>query len=624
MLKDVGIDCKCEEVMYMQLEPCPECTFECHKSGDRMDWIQLCGNEETVIESGWCSHDPPEGMGPKPFSPQFVKVAAIGMLALGGQMSDMVEKSCYSTCHGGHKFQRCSHSEYAFSNETIGTCPHQREVDLQLILEDQVSIDHHYNHDFNVQWEQMEEKIKHSHDTLQCKYWFEQYNDETIMQETMRNLFHYELCAVAYSWDLGPRLNHRVIKKNMDTFGEHVQHYMPSPKEFYDLELNKHLAVLNELTHSVSYHANKHAKVRNVGLHRAWDKFVTQTDELLGPHFLRTMRQVESKLKKKKRPVSRVQSVEIVTPRSLFGTSTVSCPCEVKYAYDGSKTKTCQWRCPDAKTCVQHASACPVIEPEDETAWQQGWRAFGEATDALVDLDPMRMMNVLLKCWKNRPKTSDPYAIENLDQFEDDGTWTYCFPQFDPEQTPYLLTTNWRLREWLEEYCKGKQTEVCICTEYDLVGIQEYDAKWFWFVPIYIKARISTALLGIQFILSEYITRGTFIDHLWSGFFQLFFPLVFSETFVHWFGQRTDEPTGVGWLCVFLHLGSIMYVIFWAYFAFLFFRCFFDFFKMVIMDVAQMWVWVWDKICTLCERWYRSRETTVDVESVPLGMEKRL
>lgn len=630
MLKDVGMDCKCEEVMYMQLEPCPECTFECQKAPDRMDWVQLCGNEETVIESGWCSHDPPEGMGPKPFSPRFVKVAAISMLALGGQMSDLVEKKCYSTCHGGHKFQRCDHTEYAFSNQTIGTCAHQREVDLQLILDDQIPREHHYNHDFNVQWAKMEEKVTHGYDTIECKYWFQQYNDETIMKENLRNLFHYELCAMIYSTDLGPRLNHRVVKKNMDTFGENVQHYVPAPKEFYDLEVNQHLAVLNELTHSVAYHVTsvRTTSLRNnKGLHKAWKKFVVQSDELLGPHFVRTMRQVEHKLRRppRRKEPSRTKSVHIRTPRSIFGTKTVTCPCEIKYGYDGSKSKTCQWRCPDGTTCVKHANACPLIEDEEESAWAQGWRVFGSAAEALFDLDPVRLLNILLKCWKDRPKSADPYSLTNMDQFEDDGTWTYCFPQFDPEFTPYLLTTTWRLREWLESYCKGKQTEACICTEYDLVGIQEYDAKWFWFVPIYIKARIGNALLAMQFVLVEYITRDTFIDHLWTGWFQLFFPNIFPNTLVHWFGKRTDEPTGVGWLCVFLHLGSVMYVMFWSYFALLFFRCFFDLAKMILGDLAQLWIWLWDNVCTLCERWYRSRDIPPpDAESVPLGMEKQL
>jgi hypothetical protein len=101
--------------------------------------------------------------------------------------------------------------------------------------------------------------------------------------------------------------------------------------------------------------------------------------------------------------------------------------------------------------------------------------------------------------------------------------------------------------------------------------------------PYYIKARVQNAFVSTQFILTYYITEGTWVDRGWKGFFDLVFPHHFDSSVRNLWGHHASHAS-VGWLCAFLHLGSLLYVMFWGYFAYMMYVTFFAWLKMIVTD----------------------------------------
>jgi len=241
---------------------------------------------------------------------------------------------------------------------------------------------------------------------------------------------------------------------------------------------------------------------------------------------------------------------------------------------------------------------------------------------SLVRFDLITIFNLFLTCWKGRPKSQNPYDMQHLGNIKaDQGDFTYCFPQINPYTDLSLPTTDWRLLTVVDEFCidikRAKEetflhsfgynsqnlpkNQGCLCTEYYQTEISEYNGKWFWFVPLYIKARLGNALLVTQFVFSHYLTQGTFVDSFWSGFWTLFFPNRLSNTFVHWFGKRTELPEEMEWMCVVLHLGSLVYIVFWFYFSFLLYRAFYAPVQTIIQDLFSVFMWFWNLVISTCE-----------------------
>ena len=82
----------------------------------------------------------------------------------------------------------------------------------------------------------------------------------------------------------------------------------------------------------------------------------------------------------------------------------------------------------------------------------------------------------------------------------------------------------------------------------------------------------------------------------------MFFPHIFPESFVHWFGgAQTDESRQVQWLCVFLHLGSILYTWLWGFFSYLIVRSFYPFIRLVVSDVSYLFYYAFARGSRLLE-----------------------
>ena len=644
-----GVICKCAEVMYSNLEPCPACHFECVETSENMNFYKLCpgdrDNPETIVEAGWCSLPPPEGKGPKP-QRRLLQSLGVTIFAVASRLGDIAQQDCFQTKSNGLFYERCLSNNYQLT-------PPTRSLSENIAPQS-----------WSEAWIGIESDILHSKDDpFHCKRLFQHYTDHTILNTTMEHVFKHEMCITYYGMDTSPLkqyLHHPHVTS--ETSLDFDPHFRPQPKDFYDAQLSHHFSSLFDLSSKMSFHFQRahthHTRSFNPLIHRSravhfaskldlpqinaiWKSFEIQNDQLMQHTGMsRQLDQIKHWAKQKRRMVETTKQTSLFNPEFI-----VCAPHEFK--------------CSDGKTCVAPPSEdskaangleadfqiCPALE--NPTLFQEVWEGFLLILKALIRFDFVTLLNVLFKCWKDRSHEEDPYSIHNMGVNKDDS-WIYCFPQINPDTDLSLSDTDWRLQKWINQVCTDIQQDRsnakykdsfgvtlpydeqqgCLCTEYYTSAVNEYNAKWFWFVPIYIKARLANAILVAQFLISHYFTQDTFIDHYWSSFWSFLFPSSLPDSFIHFFGQRTDLPEGIEWLCVVLHLGSIFYIMFWFYFSFLFYRSFMSFFQRILSDLAAFWLFIWNGFFNATEYSLNNQpEEFPDVEQIhthiiPIGSKR--
>jgi hypothetical protein len=646
-----GMDCKCsfekEYMPYTNMPSCKKCHFRCEETGNTMNWIKECPPgvvpESEIIEHGWCSHAPPEGKGPRPDVAQTRAVISREVFHhnLLSRTEDL--SGCYDTCLNGLRYERCLASEFIFNNASTGTCSSSsgaaastsiREIDIRIIADENIEHRgrHHHNHDFNEKWKTVEADIRNTDDELQCRYWFDKYDDQTIKEQSIRDIFHYEMCVIRHGFDPGPGFSHLVMKEKMEDVAQQVHTTLTPPggvKGQGQERLTGTLDAMHDLASSVGFHT-KHAlsthlrsweptqnKTRTShflehfntkAVQRSWKTYTTRIEELNKKTMYSTvLARMKSHLHSSLRSVMLprdVHQVSVMKPRGIFRKGDDGCPCKMKLVNNEEIPFDCQKRCSDGLTCVDKMDDCPAME---ETNWGLFWGTFMRSLERLQAFDAAGVFNVVFVCWNDRTDAENPLSSENVGVTEHDR-FVYCFPQVDPYTDLYVHAMEFDVWTWVEQQCGlpadvleqqmedyrnnvvqyKQEAQTCICSQYDTKNIYEYDAYWFWFVPYYVKARVTNALRATQFILAHYLTRGTFIDRMWTSLFDVFFPHQFSSSIRHFFGLNPQTSANMEWFCVFLHLGSLEFAIFWIYISFIIYRCFFSFLKMVYYDIASI------------------------------------
>ena len=196
---------------------------------------------------------------------------------------------------------------------------------------------------------------------------------------------------------------------------------------------------------------------------------------------------------------------------------------------------------------------------------------------------------------------SDIEQIMNSPTEDDMKNYVYCFPQIDPLFHPIFHESTFDFYQWSEKLCTASTTtavpeDVCICKAYDK-NVFEYSAKAFWVFPYYIKARIWNAWLSVQWVLTHYLTEGSMFDKTWHGFFDLFFPYITPAWWKELWGKQSIESSE-GWVCLFLHTGSLLFTVFWGFTTYLIVTSFFAWCKLVITDIVDVITYIPELLIT--------------------------
>ena len=291
-------------------------------------------------------------------------------------------------------------------------------------------------------------------------------------------------------------------------------------------------------------------------------------------------------------------------------------------------------RCPDGRTCVASrdvaSEECPIAASTD--GWYEWFYSTMYWIRYMFEEDDFNVIvHLLFECWddlENNPEF-DPFSRDNMwrlsnyfestedffaeatsslvfqeDQFgtipnkeqrKESDNFRWCFPMIPPSVTQwYLPRMVWDLNEFVDKEC-DTTNEVCFCSNYASPSETfEADAYWFWFIPIYVFARVKNTFVSAQFILTYYLTAGTFLDEFWTWFWLGLWPTGPRWLIELWGDQGQDSATH-GFLCIFLHFGSVLYVLFWSYVGLLCYRCFFPFGVLVVSDLCDIFLWGWDR-----------------------------
>jgi hypothetical protein len=613
-LANKKIECNCL-TSFINAKPCKPCVFKCVETGKTMNWVKECPSSPSlrieVIEQGWCSADPPEGKGAKP---RHKHRGGTRSAHLHEHHLDIVEEDCYHTCYKDMRYRRCRDEGLVFRNQTYGRC------DGEYIRRRGIPHRHSHPHaTFNTQWDTTEQRIRTQGGDDDCRQWFRAYNDTTILSRDARDIMHYDMCILKYAWE-SPQ-QHDVINRHVKTFASTVRDWTDPFDDIQNPRLQQSAQAVHDLVKTFGYHFHKalrnHVREYRPGheqqtrahdlvsrlnherLHQSWTTFWTRMDTVhRGTLYDKVFTQMDNHwetvraahLERTTRS-SVLRSVRIkprvsVSTRGLFLTNQDSCECHTETFSDGMERSICEVRCSNRK-CAIDVYHCEV--EKNPGVFSIVWTFIQKVIIALSKGDVGILWDMVTYCWKDRPTSRNPFGYaKTMDAFNGAGGrnpdhFTYCFPQIPPTWDLHLPEMTFDLWTFVLSLCNDVPDGACLCAEYDIDNLFEYDARWFWVFPYYIKARVQNAFVSTQFILTYYITEGTWVDRGWKGFFDLVFPHHFDSSVRNLWGHHASHAS-VGWLCAFLHLGSLLYVMFWGYFAYMMYVTFFAWLKMIVTD----------------------------------------
>jgi hypothetical protein len=280
-------------------------------------------------------------------------------------------------------------------------------------------------------------------------------------------------------------------------------------------------------------------------------------------------------------------------PRGLFRND--ACPCTTVATEGGVDRETCLVRCTQSRDCVTSVDKCDPPTTGLASLWQ-GVQRFVENFE---HFHPADVLTAVMGCWSDRPKAMNPFGFQSADApFLEGQSYAdaidptkvkYCFPQINPGIDVALPGSTFNFRTWIRAQCAADVPDgTCLCPHYDTEGLFEFDA-WYGVIPYFIFARVRNAFLSVQWILTHYLTEGTIIDRLWRNVFDLFFANLFPRWLRHIWGPDADlQPSGAyGWTCIGLHLGSLMWTMWWGYFLYIMYTAFFETTKEFLTEVVK-------------------------------------
>jgi len=435
-----------------------------------------------------------------------------------------------------------------------------------------------------------------------------------------------------------------------DAIGVHTTTYVPRSDDWL-----LHKDRVKHFAHSVNTH----------GVRRAWDHMLKTLDTIYdtqpGPRRRRKPKPKHAnaskpsgfRTMKTSRRLTFVSSDNVFQPDTWngdratnFGGGMVRETREyVLFDEEGACPSDSPHRCPDGRSCVESSDVapdeCPIAVSTE--GWYEWWYSTMYWLRYMFDTSDFNVViHILFQCWDDLEQNPhlDPYSRDNMwrlgnffdasstRQEPDDFRW--CFPMIPPSATHwYFPKMVWDVVDFITAEC-DTTNEVCFCDNYATPKETfEADAYWFWFIPVYVFARAKNAFLSAQFLLTFYLTAGSFLDDFWTWFWMMLWPTGPKEWLQLW-GDQGQESATRGFICIFLHFGSLLYVMFWSYVGLLFYRCFFSFGVLIVSDLTDIFLWGWDNWLVWAQSsflihypGYKVREAAVHDESLlepPMGV----
>lgn len=232
------------------------------------------------------------------------------------------------------------------------------------------------------------------------------------------------------------------------------------------------------------------------------------------------------------------------------------------------RCQTTQYECPDG-TCVAARKNCQRIPGQPAGFVEEiNWLIL----DLVVALEQASDVGALLAqwnaCWElyEHDDSINPFSLSNVGKTDEKKTnVVWCFPYFEGVTWRAELNT-FNLDTWTKEQCNTVAadgvtvTNGCTCDLYYDKHLQmNINERWLPGVPIFEYARLHNGLLSVQYILTGYITRDTWLDRFWQSMWPAaYYPLWWSRLFGDQGHAGTENQQ---FLCAYVHLGSAFYTL---------------------------------------------------------------
>lgn len=644
-----GDQCKCADA-FSRVPPCQPCTMRCAE-GDggagTYNWIKECPGASIpveIIEPGWCSVDPPEGLGPKPAA---VRSVGYDRLQVHRTLAAHDTGPCYYTCAGNQRYRRCA-PDFTFDpTTTYGACTGALvETDWTARPRNPAPPSSTTTTTttatpapapavpaFQTAWDKA---VHAAARDPQCAAVVAARMHQKPASSSDADTVHFDLCVAQHGWRPPPRWEHHVLNRYMDgSWPQRVRAWAaPITAALHHPRLSATLHATHALVHAWAFHFQAATPtvhhVDQGALRRAWHTFVAATDRL-HPGRARFFRDAHAHVAALRAAAAAARTaattaagpphrtVSLVRPRSLFRDGDTGCPCAMETSASGITQAVCDIECPDG-TCRPQVDLCAQVD--HPALWIRAWLWLQQAVASLSLADIGTAFEALVVCWRDRPLAENPLGYTDIeDAFEGGGRtaaadgYTYCFPQANPLLNVALPEWTFDLKTWVAEQCTlTVPTGTCMCPAYTDTGLFEGDAHWFWVFPWYYRARLQNFGASAQFILTYYLTAGSWLDRTWRSTLDLFTPHTFPSSVTDFWGP-TGQEAAYGWLCVGLHLGSALWVMFWGYFAYILYVAFWQWLTMVATDTVGSVLYVaqgvplgWRRLVHAAQaRWQRWR-----------------
>ena len=558
-------------------------------------------------------------------------------------LSDPALDDCYYTCgsDNGLRYRRCEHDGYLFhQHQTYGRCGGDVVSPGDGVDDRRRRGARHRGRErrpqFAESWANMEERVRMDNSDLECRAMFDLYNDTNVVSAaSFRERAHYELCAVRHGWTLPPNHHWSHFDRMWASGTDAWNGFVGSASASVPLKVKASLHATHRLVRTFAMHTKDiirdhvagtgdHTLGHRIGarmpaLGTAWREFEESIDahdptqKAFFGHFKEHI--AWSRKARREPPPPQGPPMQTVThTRTLFGRVRDACPCHGETDAAGRYTRKCYIRCPSSSDvpCAPTQRECRLGESPSQLSRLSMW--VQTAAQNLGDVDVLGFAKDKLDCWRGvtRSREQNPFFLidfktfnmDRLFDFEEANTRTggivrrqeykYCFPQVKPDFGDVLLETiepdDEAYGSWERAQCSGKdEADFCVCPLYSK-HVFEYNTMIYWIIPVYVEARLTNALRSMQFMFVTSWSAGSVVDSTWQGGFQLLAPDVFPDDIVYFFA---DQGRGnEAWLCVFLHIGSLLYSVMALLVFSIVVTAFFPFFQQVFRDVAMFATWM--------------------------------
>ena len=554
--------------------------------------------------------------------------------------------SCYSECEDGIQYDVCLTGEEDFDMRERGQCLNARRLN---------PLNDHFSEDWEVYYEDLVKSANADKDPhLNCHLLLNDVRGQVWTEWSLPTMMHYTMCLVKQSTsstvfeplNKGVKAIHSLVEETHLAVPGHTKRKMATVSIFVQSvsdhigdAIQKHTKTYVPRSDDWVFHKDRVAhftrSVNTHGVRRAWYHMLSTLDTIYDD-------QPGPRRRKPKRRTTVASSNNIFRPGDWNADDSTNFAGGMirkqrNYTFFDSD-KVCPFgfphRCPDGRTCVASrdvaSEECPIAVSTD--GWYEWFYSTMYWIRYMFEEDDFNVIvHLLFECWddlENNPEL-DPFSRDNMwrlsnyfettkdffaeatsslvnlenefgsipnkDQRREPYNFRWCFPMIPPSVTQwYLPKMVWDLSDYVEKECDS-ESKVCFCSNYASPSETfEADAYWFWFIPIYVYARVKNTLVSAQFILTYYLTAGSILDEFWTWFWLGLWPTGPRWLIELWGDQGQDSATH-GFLCIFLHFGSALYVLFWSYIGLLCYRCFFPFGVLVVSDLCDIFLWGWDR-----------------------------